>query len=147
MEQISKIILGVDLQHVSVDLFQFAVDTARIRDAQLTVIYVHQNVFPLINVLMPKDLLVKAKEEGEAELKTLCHKNIPAVVEWESAVLEGRSVYEVLITAAKKLEAGLIIVGAHDKHQLDEILLGTNTEKIVRYAPCSVFVHKSKLAV
>ena len=144
MEQINKIILGVDLQHVSNELFKFAVDTARIRNAELTVIYVHQNVFPLVNVLMPKDLLVKAREESETELKNLCHKNIPAVVEWESAILEGRSVYEGLIAAAKKLEAGLIIVGAHDKHDMDEILLGTNTEKIVRYAPCSVFVHKNK---
>ena len=142
MEPINKIILGVDLQHISVELFKFAVDTARIRNAKLTVIYIHQTVFPLVNVLMPKDLLVKAKEESESELKTLCHKNIPAVVEWESAVLEGRSVYEGLISAAKKLEAGLIIVGAHDKHQMDEIFLGTNTEKIVRYASCSVFVHK-----
>jgi len=144
MEPINNIILGVDLQHVSTNLFSFAVETARIREAKLSVIYIHQNVMPLVNVLMPKDLLEKAKQESEAELKNLCHKNIPAVVEWESAVLEGRSVYESLISATKKLDAGLIIIGAHDKHSLDEILLGTNTEKIVRYAPCSIFVYKGE---
>ena len=142
MDPISDIILGVDLQHVSTELFRFAVETARIRDAKLTVIYVHRSSIPLVNVLLPKDLLEKARQESESELINLCHKNIPAVVEWVSAVIEGRLVYETLISAAKKLAAGLLIVGAHDKHELDEILLGTNTEKIVRYAPCSVFVYK-----
>ncbi len=144
MESFKKIILGVDLNHFSAGPLSFASSMSVRNKAELVVIYACPDIMPLVNVLMPKDILASRKKESQKELEGLCQKHLAQEVDWEALVLEGRTVYEIIIEAARKLKPDLIIIGEHDRHKLDEIFLGTNTEKIVRYAPCSVFVSKNR---
>lgn len=53
-------------------------------------------------------------------------------------VLHGTVYHEVLL-AAKKLQADVIVIGAH-RPELKDYFLGSNAARIVRHAPSSVFV-------
>ena len=143
MKKYKEIILGIDLNHFSKETMEIAAETAEMCEAKLIVIYAHKSYMPIVNVSLPKGIIQKDEAEYKDELNELCKKHIPSSVDWETVVIEGRPIYQTIIRAAKKLEADLIIVGEQDRHSLDEILIGSNTEKIVRYAPCSVYVIKT----
>ena len=140
MRRFKKIILGIDLNHFSKEAMEFAADTAEMSSSKLIVIYAHRSYMPIVNVSLPKGTIQKDEAEYKEQLNALCKEHIPKSVNWETVVIEGRPVYQIILKAAEKLNADLIIVGEHDRHAFDEILLGSNTEKIVRYAKCSVFV-------
>jgi len=49
------------------------------------------------------------------------------------------SIYEEILEVAKKTEADLIVIGAHQPH-LSEYLLGPNAARVVRHSKASVYV-------
>lgn len=144
MAKFKKILLGIDLNHFSQEAMEFAAETADLYHSKLIVLYAHKSFLPLVNVTLPKGTVLKDIKEHKKNLIALCKQYIPKSVNWEAVVIEGRPTYLTVIRAAEKLQSDLIIVGEYDRHHLDEILLGSNTEKIVRYAPCSVFVLRKK---
>ncbi len=140
MRQFKKIILGIDLNHFSKEAMEFAAETAEMCKSKLIVIYAHRSYMSIVNVSLPKGTIQKDEAEYKKELTDLCKEHIADSVDCEAVVIEGRPIYQTILRAAEKLDADLIIVGEHDRHDLDEIMLGSNAEKIVRYAKCSVFV-------
>jgi universal stress protein A len=54
--------------------------------------------------------------------------------------------YEEIIEAAKKSAADLIVIATHGHTGLQHLLLGSTVERVVQYAPCSVFVVPEKSA-
>ena len=144
VKRIRKILLGVDLAHFSEDTIKFAVETAKIRRSKLTVMFVYRSVHPIINLATPKKSSPNEIENCKSELISLCEKHIPKSVDWEAVVIEGKPIYQTIVRAAQKISTDLIILGEHDRHQQDEILLGSNAEKIARYAPCSVLILKNR---
>lgn len=64
--------------------------------------------------------------------------NIPGDVEIRPHVLHG-SIYDEILRAADKVEADLIVMGAH-RPELRDYLLGPNAARVVRHARQSVYV-------
>lgn len=143
MGEFKKVIFGIDLNYFSKEALDFTIEFVRSHNSKLVVIFAHQSIMPIVSASLPKSIIKKSIEGFDHSLKELCEENIPEDIDWEAVVLEGKTVYEKIIEAATKLSADLIILGEHDRHGLDNILLGHNTEKIVRYAACSVFVYKA----
>lgn len=144
MRSFRNILLGIDLNHFSQEFVKFAAGIARTHNAKLVAIYTYKPFTPLLNISISKSDQKKSEKEFKRQLVALCEANIPKSVNWEAVVIEGKPVYQTLIKAAKELKSDLIVVKEHDRHQRDEIFLGSNTEKIVRYAPCSVFVYRKR---
>ncbi|MCC5968562.1 MAG: universal stress protein [Pararhodobacter sp.] len=65
-------------------------------------------------------------------------KNVPEAVEVHPHVLHG-TVYDEILRAAEKLKADVIVMGSH-RPALKDYLLGPNAARVVRHAPCSVYV-------
>lgn len=87
--------------------------------------------------------LVEAHEKNLSDLK-------------ESPMLEGLQVetrvkvgspYESISQAVSDDEADLVVMGTKGSSGLDEVLIGSNTEKVVRYASCPVITVKNKVAL
>jgi nucleotide-binding universal stress UspA family protein len=55
----------------------------------------------------------------------------------EAKVVAGVPAPEIL-RAARELSAGLVVMGTHGRSGFDRLLLGSVTEKVLRYAPCPV---------
>lgn len=47
---------------------------------------------------------------------------------------------QVIVDAAKELQADMIIVGSHGRHGLSKFLLGSVSQEIAAHAPCSVVI-------
>jgi nucleotide-binding universal stress UspA family protein len=54
------------------------------------------------------------------------------------------NIYQIIRQEAQTWEADLIIMGTHGTSHLEDFWVGSNTEKIVRNAPCPVLVVKDK---
>lgn len=68
-------------------------------------------------------------------------RNVPADVEAHPHVLHG-SIYDEILRAADKVQADLIVMGAH-RPELRDYLLGPNAARVVRHAMQSVYVVRS----
>ena len=84
------------------------------------------------------DAALTSDQLAEALLEEKQHhfKLVDAAVE----VIEHGQAYRGVCGLAQRLEADLVVVGRHGSHSASEALLGSTTERIVRHAPCSVFV-------
>lgn len=74
---------------------------------------------------------------GEA-LGAWVNENVPDAVEVHPHVLHG-TIYDEILRAAEKLKADVIVMGSH-RPELKDYLLGPNAARVVRHAPCSVYV-------
>lgn len=59
-----------------------------------------------------------------------------------SALLEGGDPQDTIVTAAERLDAGAVVVGASAKTALNRVLIGSVSEHIVRNCGCTVIVVK-----
>ena len=64
------------------------------------------------------------------------YSNLPIRVFKEAR--RGISAYEEIVSFAEEKEIDLIVIGTHGRSGLSHLLLGSVTEKVVRYAPCPV---------
>ncbi len=68
-------------------------------------------------------------------------ENVPDGVKVKPHVLQG-TIYDEILRAANKLNADLIVMGAH-RPELSDYLLGPNAARVVRHATQSVYVVRS----
>lgn len=147
--QIKKILIGLDLDHDSkLKTLHKAIKIAQYSKAKLTVLYACPDYLatPMVGLFITEEILEKAKVGYQTQLEDLCKEQIPDSVEWSATIgsCKGHKPYLCLTEKAKEEDFDLIVVGEHDAHGLDHIWLGSNAEKIMRYAPCTVMVVKNK---
>lgn len=147
MYKFKKILLAFDIYNHEGNALEHAIERAIANEAILEVLYVCPKYHvPAFDTYLSEDAGAKIKHDALEKLEALCKEKIPESVQWEALVDEqkGKKSYQVIIDNADAKQVDLIIMGAHDRHKLDHIWLGTNTEKVVRYAHCSVMVIKEK---
>jgi nucleotide-binding universal stress UspA family protein len=79
---------------------------------------------------------------SSAQLTNLVHADFPANFPVEIEVRRGRPAIEIL-NCARTIRAGLIAVGSRGTSGVRELLLGSVSAVVARYAPCSVLVARS----
>lgn len=62
-----------------------------------------------------------------------------------SFLIRKHSVHKEINGAVKEVDAELIVIGSHGSDGIEEMLIGSNTQKIVRYSEAPVMVVKSKM--
>jgi universal stress protein E len=67
--------------------------------------------------------------------------NFPSVPV-KSKVIERLNIREAVLDHVTESNADLVVLGTRGKNGLRELLMGTTAERIVAYAPCSVFAIK-----
>ena len=80
----------------------------------------------------------KLVDEAARQFEAFAAENLPAGLTIYRHLEEG-SVYKSILSVAKKIEAGLIMMASH-RPQMSDYLLGPNAAKVVRHANCSVLV-------
>ena len=82
----------------------------------------------------------KAVEEARGLLGALVTKALGADADAKARhMVATGNAYEEILKAAKAVDAGLIVIGAH-KPDFKDFLLGPNAARVVRHSDCSVFV-------
>lgn len=110
-------------------------------DARLCLMNVRYVVPQMMGEYLPKDFDAKADEEARDNLKSLARScNLPEQKVTYSVHLG--TVYHEVLGQAENLKADLIIIGSHHP-TMATYLIGSNAQRIVRHAKCSVLVVRS----
>lgn len=139
--EIGKIVCAVDFSEYSDYALRYAVDLAKIFDADLRLLHVVELPFlpsyslaGMPDLSMPVDEIEESAREKMQELLDTCRGKYARI---EGEVRTGSAFLEI-INYARDMDAGLIVVGTHGRTGLRHMLIGSVAEKVVRKAPCPV---------
>lgn len=136
-----KILCPVDLDDSAPSALDLAADIARENGAEVYVLH----VVPLVVVAEDVPILVNLHKEQEetasAKLAELIHKHLADVrAIAETAAGEPAS---MIVSAAKKMAADLVIMSTHGRRGFSRFFLGSIAELVMREVTCPVMITKS----
>ncbi|MFH1674969.1 MAG: universal stress protein [Pseudomonadota bacterium] len=137
-----KIIVGADGSEFARRALDKAIEFAKKEDMEVVVVYAIEEFCPIgvteLDCNVVKEIQMKgAKDIIRSALETL-----------KDAGVRGRDVIEVgrpadvIIEAAKKENAEMIVVASHGKHGIKKMALGSVTARVVEYSTVPVLVMK-----
>ncbi len=139
-----KILIPVDLEHIDAakKSLSLALEEAKRSDAKLYVMTVAPGFgMPLVASFFDDAVVKAALKEIAKHLKKYVEDNIPDGFHAKSIVTEGNPPEQIL-KQAKVHEIDLIVMASHDS-EVEQILLGSCSAKVVRHSKCSVLVVKN----
>jgi len=141
----SKILLPIDLEHTesSHKALELALKEAEIAEATIDVMTVAPGFgMPLVASFFDPSQVKQAMREIARHLKAYTDANLPANRRGKCVVTEGNPAEQIL-RQSRRLDTDLIVISSRDT-EMEQILLGSCSAKVVRHAPCTVFVVKDK---
>jgi nucleotide-binding universal stress UspA family protein len=92
---------------------------------------------------LPNVLLTRSDQEianeAKVRLQALAKDEIDELIPVQTGVRIGKPYHEI-VSAAKVMDADLIVISTHGYTGLKHAFLGSTTERVVRYATCPVLV-------
>jgi len=85
------------------------------------------------------DMVQHSEEKARTMLKATATRCLPAGCSPLLKVLQGDP-YEKLMEAIKEIEPDLLVMSTHGRSGLAHLIIGNVAEKMVRHAPCPVFI-------
>ena len=137
---IETILVAVDLEHTALTerMLALTTDFARLKGAQVTLVYVAPDIPPAAAIQLPDDYQDRMSSTVTEQLGHLVGEmKLPAGAA-KVAVRFG-SIYREILAQAEEDRSDLIVIGCH-KPDLADFLLGPNAARVVCHASCSVFV-------
>lgn len=136
----NSILIPMDLEHE--DMFPKAVALAQQlignENGCIHGIYVDETMIHHANFSISGDAVEQARQETKQQVKAMFRKHVPEALQGKCRVRKG-VVYDAVLEEAGKVKPDVILVAA-GRPGLSSYLLGSNAEKILRHADCSVFV-------
>jgi nucleotide-binding universal stress UspA family protein len=135
-----KILIPIDMAEtvLSEPAIGFAARLVGITNGSVRLIHVFPELPSVLQELLAPHAIASQEEAAEKKLEDLAaHSLIPAG--HFSHTLRTGSVYAEILAEAEDWGADLIVVGSHSP-TMSTYLLGSNAQKIVRHANCSVLV-------
>jgi universal stress protein A len=145
MLSIRTILHPTDFSERSENAFRAACSLARDHGARLVVLYVpHPDVvgFAEYTAYVPDPIQTPADMKEALSARHAIDPELGV----EYRVGEGDPA-AAIVRAARKLNAGLIVMGTHGRTGLDRLLMGSVAEAVSRRAPCPVLTLKAPFSV
>ncbi|MDD8018125.1 MAG: universal stress protein [Bacteroidota bacterium] len=143
---LKHILVPIDFSENSKKALRYAVPLAHQFNASITLInIVEPTVFPSdfgFGQMSFPDVEKELFDKAEEELRSVA-KEIPSAIPNDVAVKTGIPFVEVT-NYANDEQIDLIIVATHGRTGVEHILFGSTAEKIIRKAPCPVFVVRAE---
>jgi nucleotide-binding universal stress UspA family protein len=143
MMKIKKILCPVDFSDPSLSGLAAAVDLARLFGAKIAVCHILpilplEPLDPNYSVQVPKwDVILH--RDAKNRLAALVREKIPDGIKAVTLIGQGSAGKEILNLALEK-KADLVVIASHGHSGWHDLVLGSVAEKVVRHAPCPVFV-------
>ena len=140
-----SILCPTDLSSMSIKASQKAVELARIFDAKLTLLHIHEYLMDEKEMIM---LRVSVKDYKEMQNKRLADVEKEMADEVAKAGGYGLNVdylqresnrpHKEILKVAEEIDAGLIVMATNGRSGFVENVLGSNAENVVHRAKCPV---------
>jgi nucleotide-binding universal stress UspA family protein len=147
MEAIKTILLPTDFSDYSALAKEYALNFAKQYKAKIVAIHVVELVADYVNFYVPDthgagtNLYEAMKKSARMKMESLFSLEEKKEVKIELVLREGKAFVEIL-EVARGTQADLIVISPKGKTGYEHTQFGSVTEKVVRKAPCSVFVAK-----
>ncbi|MGE0771286.1 MAG: universal stress protein [Cyclobacteriaceae bacterium] len=146
-----KILVPVDFSKASLNALDVAVDIANKTGASIVALHVVEDPgtdsFRVSGEVVAKDwmdkiYLMKLLEKSRAQLKKLVMDAKYASVKVDGELRVGNP-FHGMRTIITEHKVDLVVMGTRGHSRLEEVVIGSNTEKVVRHAKCPVLtIHK-----
>ncbi len=138
MQEITKIVVPVDLEIHTQKLVDFALFIAEKMNAHVNFIHSVES-YVLGDMMMGASSLEKINEEREQKAKEVMAKlvedNKAKYPNIDGFVWKGEP-SDTIIKYAAEIQAGMLIIGTHGTKGLDRILLGSVAERVLKGVHC-----------
>jgi nucleotide-binding universal stress UspA family protein len=145
--QVKRILYPTDFTEGSQVACPLVADLVRRYGAKLYVVHVLYDIAKATGWYVPHvstDELYRELQEGAMkQLERCVIEDLRGYKDIQYEVLRGSPTEEIL-RYAKEQDIDLIVMGTHGRKGLDKVLFGSTAAKVVREAPCSVLVVRSK---
>ena len=129
-----KIIVALALDHgISKEALEMA-RHLRGDDGEILAVHVHETPSSSVNAFMPEDAVNNAFNAAKEKLT----ERVAGTDDVEPVMLHGPA-GRTITDYAVKIGADCIVMGSH-KPGLSDYFLGSTSSRVVRHAPCSVYV-------
>ena len=129
-----RILVAVDESEQAQWALEAALNIARVLKAEITLVHVAKDS---LNQVQPDE-----NEKSQRLLENL-QARIPRSIKTGIDSRSGNVVAEI-VDAAEENKAGLIVMGTHGRGLLPQLLLGSTTEGVARWAPCPVLTVRQR---
>lgn len=140
MPAYQRILAAIDFDENSAKVLQSAAAMAQLCEAELTVLHVVR--YPVVTDI---DYEIPSLYELESKLIELAEKQLRELLEDVALTHKARPIIasgrpkDEIVNIAEKENVGLIVIGAHGRHGLAN-LLGSTANRVLTHAPCNVLV-------
>jgi nucleotide-binding universal stress UspA family protein len=138
--EIRTILVGYDESAESEKAVETAFQYALVFKSEVLVVAVARPPEPSIAIEVHA-VLDEAKEHFEENFKKIVERASELGVSVRTEVIVGHPA-EQIIHRAESLAAGLIILGRKGHSRFERLILGSTTEKVIRFTHCPVLVVK-----
>lgn len=137
--EIKKILVPVDGSEHSMRSSGYALDLARLVDAEIILIYCHKP-FP---VILGEPYYQRAVDDLMQKSNTLLHPFRELLrkggIQFTDRILEG-SPWDIISEVAKIEQCDMIVMGSRGHTDLEGLFIGSVTHRVLSSAPCPVLV-------
>jgi nucleotide-binding universal stress UspA family protein len=148
---VKRIVVGIDGSDPSKEALRWAVEEARLRDAELVALHAYEVPFvsPDVSPAPRVDVVELAGDVHERALTfvTAIVEDVvgnDSSVQVQSLAVEGASPESVLIEASR--DADLLVVASRGHSELAEVVLGSVSQECAHHAACPVLIHRHSRA-
>lgn len=142
VESMKRILVPVDFSEHAEQALVYAKEMAAFYNARLQLLHIIEEFIPptfymttgISTIRFSTELKIKTHEA----MIELLQKTKGPKVEADFHVIEGNAAHDIA-DFAKEKNSDLIVISTHGRTGLEHLLMGSVTEKIVRWAPCPVF--------
>ncbi len=142
----TKILVPTDFSDTSLQALDHAIYVAKLNKATITLIHVFESAFPHLKSLQypdsvytnlatyEKEILKQGKDRLNKLVEKIRKKNSITI----NAVMSTGWIKEDIIQTSEKIKADIIIMGTHGVKGVRELIIGSNTFRVVNEAKCPV---------
>ena len=137
--QISRILLPVDGSVHADRAADHTLGLVRLLNSRILVLYCHRPFPKVIGEPYLQSIVTHTLDNARKRLQPYCDRLHQAGVEFEDRIMEGPA-GNTIIHVATIDKCDLIVMGTRGRNDLQGLLLGSVTHRVLQTAPCPVLV-------
>lgn len=136
-----RFLVPVDFSDSSLRALRYAVGLAEESGGSLTIVHVVAADYGWLEIGREqyRELDKSLQKQAAAELRALVDVNVPRNVQTDFEVRIGRPAEEI-VAAANESKSDVIVLSTRGLTGLDRLLIGSVADRVVRLAPCPVYL-------
>ena len=137
--KLQKILVPVDGSKHSRRAAAYAAELAKITDGEVMLIHCHKSFPVVLGEPYFQNAINKIMKQAEELLEPFRKILQDAGVDYSEKILEGPAA-KAICEAAEIEKADMIVMGSRGRNDLEGLLLGSCTHRVLKTAPCPVLV-------